>query len=293
MNGLRPFVLLSALLAGCGGPKPVDTPRSRLEKFGIVKSGGLNGEWQNFTATLGETPTDATWNDLGQADGLTSLRLTGRWMTDADFERMGKLKGLQWLEVDRANDLTDRGLAALSGLDQLFSLRVFNTQLNAKAAAELRKLPLLRHVLLRECGITDAGVRELAAIPTLEELTLLDNPDVGDAGVKLLAQRPGLTRLSLEGTRITDQGLAELRGLTKLESLNLEGTAITDRGLEYVRGFKSLYSLDLSNTAVTDAGLDLLRGCENLGMLFLHDTKVTEEGVKRLSAALPGCHVLD
>jgi internalin A len=293
MNRFCPLVLLSALLAGCGGPKPVavDTPRARLEKLGIVKSSALASNKENFTATLSGPPTDAIWDVLAQADGLTSLHLSQRWMTDADFERVGKLKGLRWLEVEDANDFTERGLSALAGLDQLSSLRVFNTLLNTKAAAELRKLPQLRDVTLRNCGITDAGVRELAAISTIEELRLIDNPDVGDAGMKPLGQCLGLTSLNLEGTRVTDQGLKELRGLTKLELLTLSDTAVTDRGLEHVRELKSLLSLDLSRTAVTDAGLDLLHGCENLISLDLYDTKVTEEGVRRLSAARPECMV--
>jgi hypothetical protein len=286
-----------------------------LEKFGVVKSSALASNKQNFTADLSGPPTDAIWDALAQADGLTSLYLSRRWMTDADFEQVGKLKGLRGLLVEDANDFTDRGLAALAGLDQLASLSVFNTPMSAQAAAELRKLPRLRNVLLRNCVITDAAVRELAAIPSLEELRLIDNPDVGDAGMKPLGQCLGLNSLSLEGSRISDQGLKELSGLMKLERLNLEGTRVTahglkelsglkklemlsladtavaDQGLEHVRELKSLFSLNLSRTAVTDAGLDLLHRCENLTSLDLDGTKVTEEGVGRLSEALPRCLV--
>ena len=55
-------------------------------------------------------------------------------------------------------------------------------------------------------------------------------------------------------TGVTDAGLANLEGLTKLQSLNLAKTKVTDAGLEHLKTLTALRSLDVSETAVTDAG---------------------------------------
>jgi hypothetical protein len=67
--------------------------------------------------------------------------------------------------------------------------------------------------------------------------------------------------LSLRGCRtVTDVGLARLLttrpGLTpRLQTLDLEGTSISDVGLARLKGLKTLQSLSLGGTPTTDAGV--------------------------------------
>ena len=56
-------------------------------------------------------------------------------------------------------------------------------------------------------------------------------PLVDDATLERVARRPLVTELYLRGTRITDDGLKYLSGLTKLNRLDLAETGITDAGL--------------------------------------------------------------
>ena len=67
-----------------------------------------------------------------------------------------------------------------------------------------------------------------------------------------------LTRLSLDGTGVTDAGLGHLRGLSHLEYLNLYDTAITDAGLQGLSGLSNLRSLYLWQTGATTAGVERL-----------------------------------
>jgi hypothetical protein len=69
--------------------------------------------------------------------------------------------------------------------------------------------------------------------------------------------------LSLEHTKISDDGLAFLKGMSALQTLSLYGTRITDRGLEH------------------------LKGLDNLKEVILAETKVTEQGARELRKALP------
>ena len=87
-----------------------------------------------------------------------------------------------------------------------------------------------------------------------------------DTGLACVKDLPNLQYLSLLYNNITDAGLAELKGLTKLKLLDLRGcTQISDAGLEQIKGLTNLKSLKLRNPAVTDAGLAYLAGHDQPG----------------------------
>ena len=64
-----------------------------------------------------------------------------------------------------------------------------------------------------------------------------------------------LRHLALGMCKITDEGLAELKGLTDLESLVLTATPITDVGVEHLTELTNLRALYLGGTSVSDDGL--------------------------------------
>ena len=69
-----------------------------------------------------------------------------------------------------------------------------------------------------------------------------------------------LRRLRLDGTAITDAGLAHLTLLEGLTYLNLVGTSVTDAGLEAIAGLAALQRVYLWRTAVTAQGVARLGG---------------------------------
>jgi hypothetical protein len=121
-------------------------------------------------------------------------------------------------------------------------------------------------------------------------LHLVGKP-VTDAGLKELAGLKSLQALNLGGTKVTDAGLKELAGLNALQKLNLEGTKVTDAGMKELAGLKTLQWLDLYNTKVTDAGLKDLAGLKSLQSLAVDGTEVTATGVAELQKALPTCEI--
>ena len=103
----------------------------------------------------------------------------------------------------------------------------------------------------------DAGTDQAKAVAEIEKLggkiTFDDkSPDKAVIGV------------ALGGTKVTDAGLAHLKGLTQLQSLNLGFTKVTDTGLEHLRRLTKLQRLNLNYTKVTDAGLEYLNGLTKL-----------------------------
>ena len=73
--------------------------------------------------------------------------------------------------------------------------------------------------------------------------------------------------------------------------LDLDGTSVSDAGLAHLAGLTGLRWLYLYSTSVSDAGLAHLAGLTGLQWLYLSDTGVTDAGVAAFRAAHPGCEV--
>jgi eukaryotic-like serine/threonine-protein kinase len=89
---------------------------------------------------------------------------------------------------------------------------------------------------------------------------------------------------------VTDAGLALLNCET-LTALSLNGIKVSDDGLAYLKNNKIMFSLCLKDTKVSDAGLESLKGMAAQKELDLTGSKVTAVGVKKLAAAMPKCKI--
>jgi len=141
--------------------------------------------------------------------------------------------------------------------------------------------------------ITDAELEHFS-LTSIPELQFVGLPftDITDAG---LADIKGLTRLKglwLTGNHITDAGLRHIKDLTELRSLTLGGTKVTDTGLEHLRGLTNLQSLELSASKVTGRGLTNLEGLTKLDSLDLSASDVSDAGLDHLKR-LPKLQSLD
>jgi hypothetical protein len=141
----------------------------------------------------------------------------------------------------------------------------------------------ITNVILVGAKLKDADLAPLAGIATLEAVSLGYNPDLTDAGLKVLLKSPGLKYLTLVGTGLTDAGLKELTALKGVEKILLENTKVTDAGLAHLAAFGSLAELGLGATAVTDAGVPHLLKLEKLRQLSLFNTALTDAGLKQLA----------
>jgi len=79
------------------------------------------------------------------------------------------------------------------------------------AAAHLDRLPDLRSLDLSDSRVTDAGLAGLAALTGLEELVLIGDIGITDAGLAHLRGLARLRKLDLRSTRVTPAGVARLR----------------------------------------------------------------------------------
>jgi hypothetical protein len=97
------------------------------------------------------------------------------------------------------------------------------------------------------------GTHPLMSIPI--EGGPLDGPIANDDTASALRSLPGLKRVSLYCTNVTDAGIEHVSQLGNLEDLTLSGTDVSDSGLMPLKRLKHLKQLRVKSTRVTDAGV--------------------------------------
>jgi Leucine-rich repeat (LRR) protein len=142
-----------------------------------------------------------------------------------------------------------------------------------------------------------AAIKELGGRIWIEEKSP-DNVSVDlrytrvtDAGLANLKGLISLQSLYLWNTQVTDAGLENIKELTKLRTLDLSQTQVTDAGLINLKELTQLEELDLGFTQITDAGLENIKGLTRLQRLNLSETKVTDVGVKKIQQELSNCKI--
>jgi hypothetical protein len=99
-------------------------------------------------------------------------------------------------------------------------------------------------------GLKDFDYTILRQKPRVVVLQMA-NPDVDDRALENLQGMDKLRELDLNGTGITDQGLAVVAALPQLKTLRIARTKITDEGFhEHLFSKESLVHLDLTGTQV-------------------------------------------
>lgn len=188
---------------------------------------------EGLSAVTELTVDDAAWTDQGMKylEGLSSLRtlhFAAPKVTDRALAVIGKLVSLEDLEVPSrliSPDLT----RPWHGLLRLRRLGFAGCTFAQGALAPLSVLPQLKELRLNGCqGVAEALV-DLAAFPHLADLNLAVS-DVDDAGLAHLRPLPHLTDLDLgHANRLTDVGLTNLHGLSRLRHLDLVGVPVSEQ----------------------------------------------------------------
>ncbi len=257
---------------------------------------------------------------------LTKLRSLTLGSRDGDGGRMasGCLAHLEALPALRDLFLHDNGfggkaLAPLARLPQLESLGFGTNPVHDDDLAHLSGLVNLTFLELERTEITGAGLVHLEGLSKLEILRIERRP-IGDVGMASIGKLTNLRELNLdlweEGPRITDEGAAHLRGLTRLVEVDLGRHDLTDAslvhfagmadlgkldlaqnerivgpGLAHLKGLARLKELDLSGTGVGDDVLPVLLSLTSLKSLDLESTRVTPGEKEELRAAFPGAWI--
>ncbi|XP_031391098.1 uncharacterized protein LOC116203492 [Punica granatum] len=159
---------------------------------------------------------------------VDEVDLRGETSVDAEWMAyLGGFRYLHYLNVADCHRVTSSALWPIAGM------------------THLKELDLTRCV-----KFTDAGIKHLLSISTLEKL-FLSETHLTAAGVALLASLSNLSVLDLGGLPVTDQALRSLQVLTKLQCLDLWGSKVSDNGVAALQMFPKLSYLNLAWTSVS------------------------------------------
>jgi hypothetical protein len=207
--------------------------------------------------------SDAGLASLQTCRGLKKLRLKNAGnITDAGLRELQGLTGLETLELRRCTKITAAGLRAFIDCRDLRRLELAGTPIDDEFAAEIAKLEKLNQLWVRNTGLTDRGLKQIARKHT------------------------GLRKLYLAGNPLTDAGLESLTGLTELIWVDVAKTKITDKGVRTLARLSSLQALDLGATEVTDKSIAELTKLD-LCFLNVDESGISAEGKEHLRDKLP------
>ena len=98
-----------------------------------------------------------------------------------------------------------------------------------------------------------------------------------------IGRLPKLQRLDLSHTRITDEGMLNLKPATQIEDLNLYYSEwITDQGMTAIKNWKKLKRLDVRGTRISNGTLEIVSHMPQLEALDISNTQVTDNGMDML-----------
>jgi internalin A len=191
----------------------------------------------------------------------------------------GKLRALH-LHVAPYTAVTLERL--LAGQPKLEELTLDLRGVQRRVLTQLASLPELKKLtLLNVAEVREEDWKPLGLLPELRELTL-EAEDAKDGHLVFLGSLSRLERLTLRLPRVSAKGLLRLKDMANLQSLVLKGLYFDDSVMPLLAGLKDLEELTLADTSVTDAGLIHLNGCEELRRLYLHRTLVQGKGLEAL-----------
>lgn len=158
---------------------------------------------------------------------LNSLELANCKLGDEALVHLRDLTLLNKLSIG-GNEFTEKGLAHLRNLKQLRDLHIGNMKTRAgtptvddAAMAHLQDLTSLEWLSLDDSMVGDAGLMKLQKLTKLERLWLAGCKEVTDKGLEHLKKLPELRDLGLHGTKVTPEGIKQLKAaLTKLKTID-------------------------------------------------------------------------
>jgi hypothetical protein len=267
----------------------ISLSRSELGDAGLKHLGNmLHLKWADLDQTH---ITDAGMADLAKAIGLETLSLRRTDVSDEGIRSLESLRNLKSLNLVGTR-VTAAGVARLKralpdcetwttfGLGMKSSETPLFPEGHQPTASEINDR-------LKELAI-EGEVEVDASRPgrPIVSLRLFYCTLSDDVVLALLDGMPELETLNIRGGLVGDRLLAGLAP-RPIRLLSLQSTRVTDEGLKHLSRLPTLQEIDVSETDVTDAGLVHLHGLGALRTVRAEGTRATREGLAPVGKALP------
>lgn len=155
---------------------------------------------------------------VGEFVNANSQPSLHRWLLGPDEPRFAE-------EFHATREFTNDTIPLLCNASHLSVLSLSQSQVDDDGLASLTSLTQLRSLRLIGTDVHGPGLWHLVSLPNLEQLELSDTK-VSDSAIAAIRELKHLRWLGLFKTNITDTGLKELRTFTNLEGVRLYSNGI-------------------------------------------------------------------
>lgn len=233
---------------------------------------------------LGTAVTDDGFRELLRARALVEIAIMSDKVSDNALGVLAQLPALRSLQIHRGPRVGDEGLRYLSGCIGLRELYLKETAITDRGLAAIRKLPQVWSLILDDTAVSDEGCAALAEMPQLSLLSLNRTRVVGHGLAKLRDNEP--FNLYLEGTPATDDGVTAIaQRVSNLRLISLNQTVVGDHAARALSKLQGLNDVRFSHTRLTDEGLAAFSGHPFLEVIYVEGCAVSKAAVSALKKA--------
>lgn len=189
--------------------------------------------------------TGASLAAIAKCSALRDLNLKGCKLYDSDLQ--GLPKHLHTLTLSMSFNIMGSGLVHVGALVHLRKLDLSFSYITGADLAHLVSLAL-ENLRIDHCRrINDAGFVHIAALATLQRLSMQNCTQVTNAGLGLLTSLPALRELDLSyNSQFTDGGFIHLAAMKSLKWISVTSTNISGQTLEHVVDELALDKLEMN-----------------------------------------------
>ena len=212
---------------------------------------------------------------------VVSVHFKGVNVPVSTLAQLKAFKKLTLLSFNQTG-LTDQGVKELPALKGVLTLALTReSKVTAGGIRSLASMTQLMELTLIGKNWTDAHLNWISSLTDLRNLQIID-ANITDEGAKQMDSLKTVVSLSLQRANLTDVGVKSFARMEALKDLSLPGTKVTDAATADIAKHRHLEWLDLAETDISDAGLERLAALDRLKFLYLTSTRVSDAGLKPL-----------
>ena len=237
--------------------------------------------------------SEATASELKNYPNLTQLYVYDSSMSDQGIASIAGLRRLESLRLRDCPNISQTAFRQLAELRSLTSLELAGVSIGDDTIALLTNLQL-RTLELDSENITDASMKHICSMITLDRLTLGKKTKISDRGLKYSWRLNRLHHFELMSPLITGSGFEPLTELPELYILMLNSPVLTDKAFEYLSEAPAMnhlevgINIDANSNSLTDAGMKYLSENPRWRQISLKrgGTQITDAGIEQLRNTL-------
>jgi len=203
---------------------------------------------------------------------------------DDPFRRAAVLQWLDGVDVlDTENGCVD--LVANYIDDRFESILCEDMEVSPQDLENLVHFPEITRLQFERSPITEEVLAIIKKHQTLEELYIHEDCEIGNPICKAVEKLSKLWCLSIQDSKIDDNGLLHLADMPSLIDVYLSGNKrITPIGIRHIARIHKLRNFSIGETELDNEGLEYLAVATSLKGLGFTSSKITDESFRHIAA---------